>query len=470
METTIVIIGIIIIAALSALTAAVITNGRRNRDNTNNEEFIERLKQSHDAQIMQIRAGYAEQREEMRADFDRRLEKIESDSRKRTAELKEEYDKESERLREMQKEQLETLRREASNEYKALSQQVLEKNATSLKEQNLEQIDSILTPLKERIQEFHQIVIDSYTKENAARQSLTDQITNLIELNKTIGDEARNLTSALKSDSKVQGDWGETILKTLLEQSGLEEGIHFEVQATRDERGNILRDDEGNGLRPDVIVHLPDRKNIIIDSKVSLTSFAAYHSCGDPNERESLAKKHLASVKKHIKELSEKEYQKHVSNSAEHVLMFIPVENAYLMAIQLDPMLWKYAYDLHVAIVSPTHLFSVMQIISQLWSQDSRNRNAMKIAESGGRIYDKLAGFCDDFQKLRKALDTASASYDNALKKLSTGRGNIVSMAENMRTLGAKVKKSLPDEILSEAEISSIDSDNSTKKLGSFEE
>jgi len=464
---------LIIIAILAVIVILLLlkhnTKGNKEQESVELINKLQHLQQTH-FDLMQ--SGYDRQRREMHDDFERRLARAEADNQTRLSEMKHEFERETERLRQAQREQLEVLRREAANEYKALSQEVLESNASALKQQNLEQIDSILNPLKERIGEFNKIVIDSYAKENASRQSLSDQITNLIELNKTIGEEAKNLTSALKSESKIQGDWGESVLKTLLEQSGLEEGIHFEMQVTRDENGNILRDEEGNGLRPDVIVHLPDRKNIIIDSKVSLTAFTAYHETENTDEKRALAKKHLASVKKHIKELSDKGYQKDIKNSAEHVLMFVPIENAYLMAMQSDPQLWKYAYDLHVAIVSPTHLFSVMQIISQLWNQDSRNRNALKIAESGGKIYDKLTGFCEEFVKIRKALDIAATSYENALKRLSTGRGNVIGMAENIRILGVRVKKSLPEEILRNAELpeDSSSTTESPKELGSLEE
>lgn len=447
---------IIVLAACIPLTAFIVDR-RKSRDSDTDNNLLARLGEYQKLQIDEIRKGYAEQKEEMRADFDRRLAGIQAESDKRAEAMRQEFDRRTEHLRQLAREQSETMRREIAEEYKSLSQQILDSNSEKLKKTNLEQIDNILTPLKERIQEFSQTVIDSYTKENAARQSLTDQIGRLMELNRTIGEEARNLTRALSTDSKKQGDWGENILTTLLEQAGLQKGIHFDEQLTRDERGNVLRDEDGKGMRPDVVVHLPDRKNLIIDSKVSLTAFAAYHSTDDAQEKEQLARKHLASVKRHIKEPGEKEYQKRIADAAEHVLMFIPVENAYLMAMQADPELWKYAYDLHVAIVSPTHLFSVMQIVTQLWSQDARNRNALKIAECGGKIYDKLCGFTDDFLKIRKSLDSASASCDNAFKKLSSGRGNIIGMAENIRTLGARVKKSLPEEIISAAEIEEAD-------------
>lgn len=370
---------------------------------------------------------------------------------KRIEEMRRNFEQERAAMREEQQRREAQLREQTANEFKALSQTVLESNARNLKEGNNEQIELLLRPLREQLDGFRKLVSDSYTSENATRKSLADQIDRLMQLNTTIGEEARNLTTALKGNSKVQGDWGETVLETLLESAGLQRDIHFEVQATRDSDGVTLRDEEGRGQRPDVILNLPDRRRMIIDSKVSLTAFADYWAADDEAERKKLGDRHLLSVKRHIDELGAKQYQKYVRDAAGHVLMFIPNENAYLLALRLDPELWKYAFDRQVAIVSPTHLFSVMQIIVQLWQQEKQNRNTLEIAKVGGRLYDKLVRFCDEFAKVEKALNQAVSASEAARKVLATGNGNIVRSAEQLRELGAKASKTLPAEIVDSA-------------------
>ena len=278
------------------------------------------------------------------------------------------------------------------------------------------------------------------------------QIERLVKLNETIGEEARNLTSALKGNSKVQGDWGEMILETLLENAGLERGINFETQLTRDSGGNVLKNDEGKLLRPDVLIKLPDNHSIIVDSKVSLTAFIDYCNAEDENVRIVAGKKHLQSVYAHIDELYAKMYQNNLKGAADYVMMFIPNESAYIAAVQLDINLWKYAYERGVIIVSPTHLFSVMSIVSQLWRQDKQNRNAMMIAERGGKLYDKLVLFMDSFEKVGKSIDDAMTSYNKSFNQLRTGKGNVLRQAEDMKALGAKASKSLPERLSDSAE------------------
>ena len=348
--------------------------------------------------------------------------------------------------------QNEALRQEMILQFNVLASDVLKRNSESLKEANSEQIDALLRPLKENIESFKKTISEGYVKESSSRKLLEVQIERLVKLNETIGEEARNLTSALKGNSKVQGDWGEMILETLLENAGLERGINFETQLTRDSGGNVLKNDEGKLLRPDVLIKLPDNHSIIVDSKVSLTAFVDYCNAEDENVRIVAGKKHLQSVYAHIDELYAKMYQNNLKGAADYVMMFIPNESAYIAAVQLDINLWKYAYERGVIIVSPTHLFSVMSIVSQLWRQDKQNRNAMMIAERGGKLYDKLVLFMDSFEKVGKSIDDAMTSYNKSFNQLRTGKGNVLRQAEDMKALGAKASKSLPEKLSDSAE------------------
>lgn len=348
--------------------------------------------------------------------------------------------------------QQESLRRETIAQFKSLAADTLSANSQSLSRTNSEQINAILTPLRQSIESFRIAVNDSYVKENASRQSLSDQISQLMRLNESISQEARNLTSALKGNSKVQGDWGEMILETLLENAGLERGINFEVQVTRHQSGDVIRDSNGKLLRPDVLIKLPDNHSIIVDSKVSLSAFVDYCNAENSYDKEVNAKKHLISVRKHIDELHNKMYQNAMRGAAEYVMMFIPNEAAYITAIQLDINLWKYAYDRGVMIVSPTHLFSVMSIVTQMWRQDKQNKNALLIAEKGGKLYDKLVLFIESFENIGKSLTTAQAAYDKSLNQLREGRGNVFRQAEDLKHLGAKTSKTIPERLTDSAD------------------
>lgn len=462
METAVIILGIALI-----LVCVVLLWSKNRSDshaaNRQNEEQIRILKEMLQAQAQESRRIIEQQSEQARRSVESQIESLnkinsatatlrEEQHAAQIEEIRRKYDDELNRIREESRIREEQVRRESEERFKALSQAVLEENAQSLKTNNSESIESILNPLREQIEGFRKLVSDSYGAENASRKSLTDQIDRLVQLNQTIGEEAHNLTSALKGNSKVQGDWGEVLLETLLENAGLKKGIHFESQVTRDADGAVLTDDEGRRQRPDVIINLPDSHRMVIDSKVSLTDFVEYCNTDSSDERNLYGKKHLLSVRKHIDELGNKMYQSTIRNAAEHVLMFIPNENAYLLALELDSNLWRYAYEHHVALVSPTHLFSVMQIISQLWTQDDRNRNAYEIARIGGRLYDKFVKFADEFAKIEKALMQAQNACSAASKVMTTGNGNIVRSAEQLRELGAKTTKSLPTALTDSAD------------------
>ncbi len=256
--------------------------------------------------------------------------------------------------------------------------------------------------------------------------------------------QAKELTTALRGNSKKQGDWGELVLESILENSGLRRGEEFTVQQQSDDLGHALRDEDGRGLRPDVVVHYPGGRAMVIDSKVSLTAFVDFVNCEDAGLQEQHGKRHLQSVIKHINELSAKNYQNYVgTEKLDFVMMFIPNEAAYSAAMTLDPTLWQKAYDKRVLIASPTQLVGSLRLIKQLWSHDRQTRNAIEIAEKSGQMYDKFVGFLTDMEKIEKSLASTQSAYDNAMKKLYTGTGNLISRAEKLRELGIKTTKKL---------------------------
>lgn len=418
MQLTIILLSLIAVAAIVAVLVLLKNRGGDDASlsmlKQHNEALIRSMQESYQREMEMMQRNHEQQRRDMKEDFNHRME---------------------------------LLKTETSNEYRMLAQQILRQESDRLRSRNSEQLNDIINPLKERIESFNKLVVDTYDKESQARAGLAGQVEQLMKLNQTISQEAHDLTTALKGDSKTQGDWGEMMLQTLLEQAGLVRDLHFSTQVTRDAQGNVIHSEAGNSLRPDVIIHLPDHRDLIVDSKVSLTAFADYCATDDAKQRDILAKRHLDSVRKHIKELADKAYQDNIKNTGEHVLMFIPTENAYLLAVRLDPTLWKYAYDNRVAIVSPTHLFSVVQIISQLWKQDDQNRHVLLIAEEGGKLYDKLCTFATHFEKISAALTQAQRSYDDARKVLATGQGNAIAKAQKMRELGAKATKAFPTAI-----------------------
>lgn len=390
--------------------------------------------------------------------FSRKLEEMENRHRLELELLRSNFETQRHDLMQQYEKQTQQIRNESASQFEILSRKVFEDEKERLKAVNREGIEALLQPLKSRIEEFQRLVTDAHNADTKGRENLAGQVEQLMRLNLTIGQEARNLTSALKGDSKVQGDWGENILATILEKAGLVEGIHFDTQLTRDASGQVLRNETGNALRPDAVIYLPDRRSLIVDSKVSLTAFTDYCNAEDEDSRRNAGKRHLESVKKHIKELADKHYPDVVANAADHVVMFMPLENAYMVALRLDPTLWSYAYSRKVAIVTPVHLFSTLQIVSQLWTRDDQNRHVAKIAEAGGKLYDKLATFCKTFEKIDNSLTAARTAYDEALSQLCTGKGNAIKQASAMKELGAKATKAMPKkfEDLAEASEQSI--------------
>lgn len=350
-------------------------------------------------------------------------------------------------------EEKERLSKESEIRFQNIANEILTHNSRIFKEQNETRLSEILTPLKENIEQFKKTINDSYSNEARERFSLQERIKELIELNQSISKEAKDLTTALKGNSKVQGDWGEMILENILEKSGLEKGREYTVQQTTDENGNTLRNENGTALRPDVVINYPGDRYVVIDSKVSLSAYVNYINSETQEEQETYAKQHLTSVRNHIAELHNKKYQDYVGGGkTDFVMMFIPNEAAYITAMQLDSNLWQDAYDVRVLLVSPTQLISALRLVAQLWSHDRQTRNAIEIAKVGGNMYDKFVGFVDDMYKIEKSIKQANDTYNSAMNKLHEGRGNLVSYAEKMRTLGAKASKSLPEQLKNEIE------------------
>ena len=341
-----------------------------------------------------------------------------------------------------QAEERKNLRAESEMVFREIATTIFDEKSKVMSENNRTQLGDILTPFKSDLENLKKTINDCYVGEMSEVKSLKEQVKDLTDLNNTIGREAKELTQALKGNSKVQGDWGEMLLKQLLEKSGLEEGTNYVLQATENEDGTKIKSEEGGQLRPDAIFYLPEGKSLIIDSKVSLTAYTDYINASAEEQSAKLAL-HLRSVKSHIDELARKEYPKYVKNSADFVMMFVPNEGAYLAALNADKDLWANAYDRHVVIISPTHLISVLKLMYQLWIRDKQTKNALKIADETGKLYDKFVGFVSDLEEVGKHLDKAGAVYEEAHKKLSSGKGNLLSRVEGIKELGVKTAKRL---------------------------
>lgn len=343
---------------------------------------------------------------------------------------------------EEQKKELEDVRQRMNVEFRNLANDILEEKTKKFTEQNREKLDELLKPLGEKLKDFEKKVEDTYSKESRESFSLKEEIKRLSELNQQISKEATNLTNALKGQVKTQGNWGEVILKTILERSGLVEDREFFSQES-------ITTEEGKRFQPDIVVKLPDNKNVIIDSKVTLVAYERFASANSPEEQEQAMKEHMLAIKNHITGLSQKDYQDlYHLNSLDFVMMFLPIEPAYLLAIQKDPEIWNFAYDKRILLIGPSNLIAALKLIQSLWKQEYQNRNVLDIAKRGGELYDKLVGFVEDLLGVKKKLDEAQKTLDASINKLHDGRGNVLKQAQDMKRLGAKAKKSLPPDLL----------------------
>ncbi|MBQ8307233.1 MAG: DNA recombination protein RmuC [Alistipes sp.] len=337
-------------------------------------------------------------------------------------------------------------------QFKNLATDILGEQSRSFRSVNQESIEALLKPFKQNIADFRERVEKIYATEAEQHGALKNELKHLMELNRQITTETTNLTRALKGDSKVQGDFGEMILDTILSSSQLIKGVHYTVQQSH-------KNEQGEVVRPDVILHLPDKKQIIIDSKTSLTAFAEYSQAEQPEERNSRMKAHLESVRKHVLELSAKNYQDLLDCSPDFVILFIPNEPAFLAAMQADPTIWADAYKRKVIISSPTNLFALLKLVDNLWQRSDLERNTRDIAECGSKIYDQLVLFSETLLGIEKGLKSAQGAYDEAYKRFTTGNNNLIRLGERMVGLNVKIKKRLTAQVLDSADLDEPDTE-----------
>lgn len=339
---------------------------------------------------------------------------------------------------ESQKLEIETLQKRLITEFENIANKILKERSDEFSAANHKNISEILNPLKEKIQSFEKKVDETYDKELRDKISLREEVRKLAELNTKVSEDANNLTKALKGDVKKQGNWGEVILERVLERSGLTKGQEYE-------REEVVESVDNKVQRPDVIIHLPDNKHIIVDSKVSLVAYERMMSAETDEAQFLSLKEHLNSIRNHVKLLSEKNYQNALSiNTPDFVLMFIPIESSFSVAVQGDTELFSYAWERKIVIVSPTTLLATLRTISSIWKQENQTKNAQEISRLSATLYDKFVGFIEDLQKIKINIDRTSNAYDDALRKLKDGSGNIIRTAEKIKELGIRTNKSLP--------------------------
>ncbi|MFH0894417.1 MAG: DNA recombination protein RmuC [Bacteroidota bacterium] len=337
----------------------------------------------------------------------------------------------------IQKEELIALQEKLTTEFENIANRILKLNSQEFSETNQKRIGEILIPLRERIDKFEKKVDEAYDKEFRDKVSLKEEVRRLAELNTRVIDEAGSLTRALRGDSKKQGDWGEVVLERVLERSGLVKGEEYFSQYSE-------KNEEGSNIRPDVIIQLPDKKHIIIDAKVSLTAYDACVNTDDAAEKAHFQKQHVESVKNHIKLLNGKNYPAAPGlNSPDFVLMFMPIESSFSLAVQAEVDLFNFAWERRIVIVSPSTLLATLRTIAGIWRQEKQNKNALEIARLAGSLFDKFEGFLKDLQAIHDNMDKAQESYHEAYKKLSTGKGNVISVMNKLKSLGAKTNKEI---------------------------
>jgi DNA recombination protein RmuC len=338
-----------------------------------------------------------------------------------------------------QKEEMSKLQDQFRLEFKNLANEILEEKSKRFTEQNKTNLDELLKPLGEKIKDFEKKVEDTYQKETEQRISLKEKVKELTDLNKILGEEAQKLTHALKGDSKSQGNWGEMILESILEKSGLVKDREYYTQQS-------FKVADGSRLQPDVLVSYPGNRSVIIDAKVSLTAYERHANENDPKKASRHLKDHIVSIKAHVNELSNKNYLEiYQIQTLDFIMMFMPVEPAYLLAIREDPELWNYAYERRILLISPTNLLAALKMIASLWRQEHQNKNALEIARQSGDLLDKFYALLNDLNEIGNKLNSTRKSYDDAVNKLGEGKGNLIRRAQRIQELGAKTKKKLPD-------------------------
>jgi len=358
-----------------------------------------------------------------------------------TTRLEEQQKQNEERLKEFNE-----VKKRMTLEFENLANKILEDKSKRFTDMNKNNLDELLKPMHTQLGDFRKRVDKIHHEDSKARSTLQGQIEQLNTLNQEMNKEAKSLTRALKGDNKAQGNWGEMILEKVLEQSGLRKGKEYEIQ-------RAFRDSENSLLKPDVIIHLPEDKDIVIDSKVSLIHYNEYINSEDPAEQQKALKLHVASVRDHINNLSSKDYSSLKGvRSLDFVLLFMPIDAAFMAAFQADEKLFNTAFEKKIVVVTPTTLLATLRTIENIWRYERQNENSRQIADKAGTIYDKLRGFLEDFEKIGKQLDTAHGTYEDALNKLTRGRGNLIRQAESFVELGVKVKKEIPKTLTEIAE------------------
>ncbi|HCO68339.1 MAG TPA: DNA recombination protein RmuC [Dysgonomonas sp.] len=418
MEFIFIYIGIIIIASVF-ITFWVYRSGKNQIDELKKD--IEKLKSENSSLL------------------DKQLQSV-----RETAELRAELKSKEEQL-ELRQSELENTREQLNKDFQVLANRILEEKTAHFTDTNRLNMEMILKPLGEKLAEFKTKVEETYDKESKQRFSLEERIRELVSLNQQISEDANNLTKALKGNNKIQGNWGEMILESILEKSGLKKGQEYYTQEIlTNENGQRIFNEDNKSLQPDVIVVYPGGRKIIIDSKVSLVGYVKYVECEDDTNRMICEKEHILSVKKHIDELSIKAYQDYIE-SLDFVMMFVPNEPAYILAMQLDSTIWDYAYRKRILLISPTNLVASLKVVADLWKREYQSRNALDIAKRGAILYDKFAGFVDTLQDVGKNIDRTQKSYEKAFSQLKDGNGNLIRQAEMLKELGIKAQKELPN-------------------------
>ncbi|MCQ2114218.1 MAG: DNA recombination protein RmuC [Bacteroidaceae bacterium] len=356
---------------------------------------------------------------------------------------KNEYEKrilEEKEILKTAKEEYEERLKDERNRVKETAMVILEEQAESLKKKNKEQMDEVVKPISEQLENMKKALDSTREHSTKTRTSIEEHIEMIVKQSDKLSEDARNLTNALKNKGKVQGDWGEQVLEQILESSNMREGTDFEIQ------GNV-KDEDGNNLRPDVVVHCPDGKNIIIDSKVSLTAYFDYVNATTEEEAERAAKANVDSIKKHITELANKNYDKLVKDSVPTVLMFIPNEGSYILAFDKEPNIGQLAYNKGIVLINPTNLMLTIHLVNQMWKNEDRDRNVQEILNTSAALYDKFVTFADTFQKMGNNLQTAQKTYEQGMGQLREGKGNIIHRLEEMKNKGLTTTKKISDSL-----------------------
>lgn len=344
-----------------------------------------------------------------------------------------------------QKQEVEQLQEKFTKEFENLANKILEEKTTKFTEQNKENLKNILSPLQDKIQLFEKKVEDTHKESIDYHAALRQQILGLREMNEQMSKETLNLTKALKGDSKMQGNWGELVLERVLEKSGLEKDREYFVQQS-------FVTEEGNRVFPDVIINLPDGKKMIVDSKVTLTAYERYINEEDDNLKTQFLKEHVISINRHVEQLGNKNYHDlYQMESPDFVLLFIPIESAFALALNEDTSLYNKAFEKNIVIVTPSTLLATLRTIDSMWTNQKQQENALEIARQAGALYDKFNGFVEDLILVGKRMDEGKKAYEESMKKLYTGNGNLITSVEKLKKMGAKAKKSLPENIINRA-------------------